>query len=301
LSLMKKRGDKAPGKLALRGIEKVDRFIAVASGKGGVGKTTVAVNLALALSKKGLRVGLLDADVYGPSIPVMLGLQARSMGEAGMLVPPKRFGMEVMSVGFLIEEDQPVIWRGPMVSKAITEFLGKVRWGELDYLVVDLPPGTGDPSITISRALPRAGVIIVTTPQAVALADVRKAVAMFRKLDKPILGVVENMAYFSCSHSDEKIPIFGSGGGESLSRESDIPLVTAQPESPISQLFGDLADQVTTYRNSVTRSSRRWFVAAMRRRPTIDQSLQQEASRQRKEDQIDKQNQGVGRAEIMYQ
>ena len=321
MSLMKKRGDKAPGKLALRGIEKVDRFIAVASGKGGVGKTTVAVNLALALSTKGLRVGLLDADVYGPSIPVMLGLQARSMGEAGMLVPPKRFGMGVMSVGFLIEEDQPVIWRGPMVSKAITEFLGKVRWGELDYLVVDLPPGTGDPSITISRALPRAGVIIVTTPQAVALADVRKAVAMFRKLDKPILGVVENMAYFSCSHSDEKIPIFGSGGGESLSRESDIPLmaslpismelresgdsgmplVTAQPESPISQLFGDLADQVTTYRNSVTRSSRRWFVAAMRRRPTIDQSLQQEASRQRKEDQIDKQNQGVGRAEIMYQ
>jgi ATP-binding protein involved in chromosome partitioning len=180
--------------------------------------------------------------------------------------------MEVMSVGFLIDENQPVIWRGPMVSKAITEFLGKVRWGALDFLVVDLPPGTGDPSITISRALPRASVIIVTTPQAVALADVRKAVSMFRKLDKPVLGVVENMAYFSCSHSDEKIPIFGTGGGERLSRELDIPLmaslpismelresgdsgvplVTAQPESPISQSFGNLADQVTTYRNSVT-------------------------------------------------
>jgi ATP-binding protein involved in chromosome partitioning len=269
---MKKRDDKAPGKLVLPGIEKVESFIAVASGKGGVGKTTVAVNLASALSKRGLRVGLLDADVYGPSIPVMLGLEARPTGEEGMLIPPERFGIKVMSVGFLIEENQPVIWRDPMVSKAITEFLGKVRWGALDYLVVDLPPGTGDHSITISRALPRAGVIIVTTPQAVALADVRKAVAMFRKLDKPILGVVENMAYFSCSHSDEKIPIFGAGGGEKLSRELDIPLmaslpismelresgdsgvplVTAQPESPISQSFGNLADQVTTYRNSVT-------------------------------------------------
>jgi ATP-binding protein involved in chromosome partitioning len=268
---MKEPDDKAPGKLALEGIEKVDRFLAVASGKGGVGKTAVAVNLALALSKKGLRVGLLDADVYGPSVPVMLGVEARPAGEKGMLIPPEHFGIKVMSVGFLIGEDQPVIWRGPMVSKAITEFLGKVRWGVLDFLVVDLPPGTGDPSITISRALPRASVIIVTTPQAVALADVRKAVAMFRKLDKPILGVVENMAYFSCSHSDEKIPIFGTGGGERLSRELDIPLlaslpismelresgdsgvplVTVQPESPISQLFGDLADQVTTYRNSV--------------------------------------------------
>jgi ATP-binding protein involved in chromosome partitioning len=269
---MKRPDDKAPRRLALPGIEKVDRFIAVASGKGGVGKTTVAVNLALALSKKGLRVGLLDADVYGPSIPVMLGLQARSMGEEGVLAPREQFGIEVMSLGFLIDEDQPVIWRGPMVSKAIMELLGKVRWGELDYLVVDLPPGTGDPSITISRALPRASVIIVTTPQAVALADVRKAVSMFRKLDKPILGVVENMAYFSCSHSDEKIPIFGAGGGERLSREFDIPLltslpismelresgdtgvplVTAQPDSQFSQLFGDLADQVTTHCDSIT-------------------------------------------------
>jgi ATP-binding protein involved in chromosome partitioning len=206
-----KSDQKIPRESVLPGIEKVGRFVAVASGKGGVGKTTVAVNLALALSKRGLRVGLLDADVYGPSIPVMLGLQACPMGEEGMLVPPEQFGMEVMSLGFLVDEDQPVIWRGPMVSKAITEFLGKVQWGELDYLVVDLPPGTGDPSITISRALPRASVIIVTTPQAVALADVRKAVSMFRKLDKPILGVVENMAYFRCSHSDEKIPIFGAG------------------------------------------------------------------------------------------
>jgi ATP-binding protein involved in chromosome partitioning len=265
-------GDKLPRKIELPGIEEVDRFIAVASGKGGVGKTTVAVNLALALSGRGLNVGLLDADVYGPSIPLMVGLKARPApgGGEGLLVPPERFEVKIMSVGFLIDEDQPVIWRGPMVSKAITEFLGKVRWGKLDYLVVDLPPGTGDPSITVARVLPRAGVLIVTTPQAVALADVRKAVAMFRKLDQPILGVVENMAYFSCAHSDEKIPIFGRGGGELLSRESGVPLLvslpislelresgdrgtplmTARPDSSVSRLFASLAERVTVNRQS---------------------------------------------------
>jgi ATP-binding protein involved in chromosome partitioning len=188
---MRKQVNTPQGKPSFPGIEAVKRFVAVASGKGGVGKTTVAVNLALALSNSGSRVGLLDADIYGPSVPMMPGLQGEPVVEEGMLVPLERFGLKIMSVGFLIEEDQPVIWRGPMVSKMITEFLGKVRWGEFDYLVVDLPPGTGDPSITIARALPRAGVVIVTTPQSVALADVRKAVSMFRKLDKPILGVVE--------------------------------------------------------------------------------------------------------------
>jgi ATP-binding protein involved in chromosome partitioning len=226
--------------------------------------------LALALSKKGLKIGLLDADVYGPSVPVMLGLQGEPGGEGGMLVPLERFGLKVMSVGFLIEENQPVIWRGPMVSKMIMEFLGKVQWGGLDYLVVDLPPGTGDPSITVARALPRAGVVIVTTPQAVAVADVRKAVSMFRRLDKPILGVVENMAYFCCAHSDEKIPIFGTGGGETLSREleipllvslpisielresgdSGVPLVEGQPDSPLSRLFGSLAEQLVASHGS---------------------------------------------------
>ena len=264
--------DKPPRKINRPGIERVDHFIAIASGKGGVGKTTVAVNLALGLLGRGLKVGLLDAHVYGPSIPVMVGLKARPRGEGGMAVPPERFGVKIMSVGFLIDEDQPVIWRGPMVSKAITELLGKVRWGKLDYLVVDLPPGTGDPSITVARVLPRAGVLIVTTPQAVALADVRKAVAMFRKLDQPILGVVENMAYFSCAHSDEKIPIFGHGGGELLSRESAVPLLvslpfslelresgdsgtplmTARPDSSVSRLVASLAEQVTVDRQSAT-------------------------------------------------
>jgi ATP-binding protein involved in chromosome partitioning len=234
LSLMKKPDDKAPGKLALPGIEKVERFIAVASGKGGVGKTTVAVNLAFALSRRGLKIGLLDADVYGPSVPVMLGLRARPVGGKDLLIPPEHSGIKVMSVGFLIDENQPVIWRGPMVSKAITEFLGKVRWGALDYLVVDLPPGTGDPSITISRALPRAGVIIVTTPQAVALADVRKAVSMFRKLDIPLMATLPI-----------SMELRESG-------DSGVPLVTAQPDSPISQLFGGLADQVTAHCDSNT-------------------------------------------------
>ncbi len=174
-----------------------------------------------------------------------------------MLVPPEQFGREAMSVGFLIDENQPVIWRGPMVSKAITEFIGKVRWGEFDYLIVDLPPGTGDPSITISRALPRASVIIVTTPQAVALVDVRKAVSMFRKLDKPILGLVENMAYFCCSHSDEKIPIFGAGGGERLSRELDIPLLASLPISMELRESGDRGMPLVTSQPDLPIRSRR--------------------------------------------
>jgi ATP-binding protein involved in chromosome partitioning len=272
---MPKSGEKAPRTLNLPGIEKVGRFIAVASGKGGVGKTTVAVNLALALSRKGLRVGLLDADIYGPSIPVMVGLHARPGGEGGMLKPPQRYGLEIMSVGFLVDDAQPVIWRGPMVSKAITEFLGRVNWGELDYLVVDLPPGTGDPSITIARALPKAGIVIVTTPQTVALADVRKAVSMFLKLEKPILGVVENMAYFCCEHSDDKIPIFGSGGGETLSREFELPLlaslpislelresgdsgtplVMGQPDSPMGRMFANMADRLTELCDSTVRTA----------------------------------------------
>jgi ATP-binding protein involved in chromosome partitioning len=262
--IVTKNEQTATGQKHLPGIESVERFVAVASGKGGVGKTTVAVNLAVALARRGLNVGLLDADIYGPSVPTMLGLHVRPSTEEGMVEPPERFGLKVMSVGFLIDEDQPVIWRGPMVSKMIMEFLGKIAWGALDCLVVDLPPGTGDPSITIARALPRAGVVIVTTPQSVALADVRKAVSMFRKLDKPILGVVENMAYFRCAHSDEKIPIFGMGGGEALSRELGIPLlasvpislelresgdngmplVRAQPDDPTSSLFGSIADQL---------------------------------------------------------
>lgn len=248
----------------LTGAQGIARCVAVASGKGGVGKTTVAVNLAVALAHRGLRIGLLDADVYGPSVPMMLGLAARPALTGELMTPPERFGVAVMSFGFLLEEDQPVIWRGPMVSKALLELLGKAAWGRRDCLVVDLPPGTGDPSITVARALPRSSVLMVTTPQAVALADVRRAVGMFHRLGTPVLGLVENMAYFCCAHSDERIPIFGSGGGEALSRELEIPLlaslpidlalgeggdrgeplVATAPDTPVGRAFALLAEQI---------------------------------------------------------
>ncbi len=224
---MKKQQPNPPAPLT--GIEKVQQIIAVGSGKGGVGKTTVAINLALALKQMGHRVGLLDADVYGPSLPVMLDLNAQPELHSGIISPLEKFGLRLMSIGFMVDEAQPVIWRGPMVSKAIRQFLGEVAWGELDYLVIDLPPGTGDVSITIAKSLPGAAVLMVTTPQTVAVADVRRAVSMFRKIDKRVLGVVENMSYFCCEHSDDKIEIFGKGGGEALSREMGLPLLGTLP------------------------------------------------------------------------
>jgi len=213
----------------LQGIEKVARFIAVASGKGGVGKTTVAINLALALSREGFQVGLLDADVYGPSIPTMLDLSERPRAEAKMIVPLEKFGLKIMSFGFFLGGAQPLIWRGPLVGKTIKQFLDEVMWGHLDYLVVDLPPGTGDPSITIAQSVPSASVVMVTTPQEVALADVRKSIGMFEEMHIEICGIVENMSYFSCGHSKERIEIFGSGGGEILSRETGLPLLGSIP------------------------------------------------------------------------
>ncbi len=251
-------------KQPLLGIEKVKRFIAVASGKGGVGKTTVAVNLALALSRQGYQVGLLDADIYGPSIPTMLDMHLEVEIEEGMIRPVEKFGLKIMSIGFMIDEDQPVIWRGPMVSKAIRDFLGKVSWGELDFLIVDLPPGTGDPSITIAQSLPDASLVIVTTPQKVALADVKKAIHMFRKMGKDVTGIVENMSYFRCEHSADKIEIFGRGGGEELSKElalgflgalpididlrksgdCGIPLMFENPDSESGMVFQEIAEGV---------------------------------------------------------
>ncbi len=213
----------------LAGVDNVHRVLAVASGKGGVGKTTIAVNLALALIREGRRVGLLDADVYGPSVPLMLGLTQRLRREHGTIVPANKFGLRIMSLGMTVEDDQAFILRGPMVSKAIRLMLTQVEWGELDYLVVDLPPGTGDPSITVAQSLPEVSVLIVTTPQKVALSDVRRAVGLFRKLDRRIIGLVENMAYFNCGHSAVPIEIFGHGGGEEFSRETGIPLLVSIP------------------------------------------------------------------------
>jgi ATP-binding protein involved in chromosome partitioning len=174
-------------------------------------------------------VGILDADVYGPSIPTLLDLHVEVEFEAGMMKPIEKFGLKIMSIGFMLDEEQPVIWRGPMVAKAIRDFLGEVRWGDLDFLIVDLPPGTGDPSITISKSLPGASMVIVTTPQKVALADVKKAIHMFKKMGKEIAGLVENMSYFQCEHSPDKIEIFGKGGGEVLTRELNIRFLGALP------------------------------------------------------------------------
>ena len=254
----------------LRGIQKVKSFIAVASGKGGVGKTTVAINLALALQEQGLRVGLLDADVYGPSIPTMLDLHYQPDATQEMMLPAEKFGLKIMSIGFMIDESQAVIWRGPLVSRAIRNFLDGVSWGELDYLVVDLPPGTGDPSITIAQSIPAAVVLMVTTPQKVSLADVKRAISMFRKMDREILGIVENMSFFCCEHSSEKIEIFGEGGGEALSSETGapllgilpididlrkggdtgIPLMVESPDSPTGSIFREIATKVVNSSNN---------------------------------------------------
>lgn len=213
----------------LAGIDKVKCTLAVASGKGGVGKTTVAVNVALALQKRGYKVGLLDADVYGPSIPLMLSISEKPEMEAGMLVPVEKIGLKIVSIGMLLKKGQALIWRGPLVSGTIRQLLGEVMWGELDYLVIDLPPGTGDPSITIAQEIPKMWVLMVTTPQEVALIDVRRAVELFAKMKRPVLGFIENMSYFKQPHSTERLEIFGSGGGQKLSLETGLPLLGTIP------------------------------------------------------------------------
>ena len=198
------------GKPALPGIGAV---VAVASGKGGVGKSTTSVNLALALARLGQRVGLLDADIYGPSQPRMLGIAGRPRSPDGKkLMPMENYGVRVMSMGFLVDEDAPMIWRGPMVQSAIQQMLGDVEWGELDFLVVDLPPGTGDAQLTMAQRVPLAGAVIVSTPQDIALLDARKALNMFRKVDVPVLGILENMSYFVCPHCGGRAEIFSYGG-----------------------------------------------------------------------------------------
>jgi len=216
-------------KVPLKGIEKVHHFIAVASGKGGVGKTTVAVNIALGLAQKGLRIGLLDADVYGPSIPLMLDLPDALEEEEGMIIPRQKYGLRIVSMGMTAGQNEAFIWRGPLVAKMIRSLLGQVQWGELDYLVIDLPPGTGDPSITVAQAIPEAAILMVTTPQNLSLADVRRAITLFRKHNLHIVGLLENMSYFKVSQSANPIEIFGRGGGEKLSRETGLPLLGAVP------------------------------------------------------------------------
>ena len=191
----------------------VRNIIAVGAGKGGVGKTTVAVNFAVALARYGGRVGLIDGDIYGPNVPIMLGIDAQLESEGKQIVPAEKYGLKVVSMGFLTSAAAPIIWRGPMLHGVVKQFIQDVRWGELDYLVIDMPPGTGDVALSLSQTVPVSGAIVVTTPQTVSLADSRRAVAMYKKLDVPTLGIVENMSHYVCPSCDHQSDIFGKGGG----------------------------------------------------------------------------------------
>ncbi len=248
----------------LRLIPQVQHVVAVASGKGGVGKSTVASNLAVRMGQLGYRTGLLDADIYGPSIPMMFGIQERPMVEGNRLQPFERYGIRLMSLGFILEIDTPVIWRGPMVVKAIEQLLGDVDWGPLDYLIVDLPPGTGDAQLTISQKVPMSGAVIVTTPQDIALIDARKGLAMFRKVNVPVVGIIENMSSFVCPSCGAETDIFKKGGGERTAEilgcpflgsvpldpavveggDAGRPIVVSQPEGVHGRAFGKLAEAV---------------------------------------------------------
>jgi len=222
----------------------VKNAIAVASGKGGVGKSTIATNLALALADSGASVGLLDADIYGPNIPLMMGVHERPRSSNDRILPPEGYGVKLMSMGFLVEEGTPIIWRGPMIHSALRQFISDVDWGGLDYLVVDLPPGTGDASLSLTQSLALTGTVIVTTPQDVALADVVKGIAMFNHLEVPVLGVVENMSYFVCGHCGERTDIFSHGGGKAVAERMNVPFLGDVPIDPVVRAGGDTGQPV---------------------------------------------------------
>jgi ATP-binding protein involved in chromosome partitioning len=247
----------------LKPIEQIKNVVAVASGKGGVGKSTVAVNLALAWAAQGARVGLLDADIYGPSQPLMLGLEGQrpSAPDGKHLQPLSAHGIVSMSIGFLVDAEQPMVWRGPMVTQALTQLLSETNWGALDYLVVDMPPGTGDIQLTLAQRVPVAGAVIVTTPQDIALADARKGLKMFEKVSVPVLGIVENMSIHVCSNCGHAEHIFGAGGGAKMAEQYGVallgelpldarireeadggrPTVVAAPDSPRAKAYFDMA------------------------------------------------------------
>jgi ATP-binding protein involved in chromosome partitioning len=245
-------------------IEGIKHIVAVSSGKGGVGKSTVAVNLAVSLGLMGAKVGILDTDVYGPNVPIMMGGKDLPMARGNFIIPPVYHGVKTMSIGLLNPGDKAVVWRGPMLHSAVSQFLRQVEWGELDYLIVDMPPGTGDVQLSLAQMVSVAGAVLVTTPQEVALSDVRKAYNMFEQLHVPILGVVENMSYFECPNDGNKYFIFGNGGGEALAERYDVPflgsvpiainireggdlgvpIVISQPESPQAKAFRHVAQNV---------------------------------------------------------
>jgi ATP-binding protein involved in chromosome partitioning len=253
-------GSPEAGRAPVAGVKNI---VAVGAGKGGVGKTTVAVNLAIALVQRGSRVALIDGDIYGPNVPIMLGLETGLMTDGEKILPAEKYGLRVVSMGFLTQEDSAVIWRGPMLHGVIQQFFRDVRWGEVDYLVIDLPPGTGDVALSLAQTVPVAGAIVVTTPQTVSLADTRRAIRMYQKLNIPPIGLVENMSYFVCPACGHESDIFGKGGGEVLARslgvpflgripiyepirsggDHGVPIVVAEPESPAARAFLAAAEQ----------------------------------------------------------
>jgi ATP-binding protein involved in chromosome partitioning len=241
----------------------VKNIIAVGAGKGGVGKTTLAVNLAIALAKCGGRVGMVDGDIYGPNVPIMLGMKGPLVTDGQKIVPAEKYGLQVISMAFLTGDDAPIIWRGPMLHGALPQSFREVRWNDLDYLIIDMPPGTGDVALSLSQTVPVAGAIVVTTPQQVSLADSRRAVAMYKKLNIPTLGIIENMSYFACPSCRHESDIFGRGGGERMAAElnvpflgrvpiyqpireggdSGVPLMVSEPDSPAARAFMAAAEQ----------------------------------------------------------
>ena len=221
-------------------LAQVRHTVAIASAKGGVGKSTVSVNLAVSLAAQGARVGLLDADIYGPSIPLMMGVrQQPETGQEGTMRPVYKAGVALMSIGFIAGEDAPVVWRGPLLARALQQFLNQVEWGSLDYLLIDLPPGTGDVPLTLSQAVVLSGALIVTTPQSVALEDVERGIAMFSKVEVDVLGIVENMSYYLCSQCDQRHEIFGCGGGAAAAERLGLPFLGALPLSAAIRQSGD--------------------------------------------------------------
>jgi ATP-binding protein involved in chromosome partitioning len=253
----------------------VKHAIAVSSGKGGVGKSTVSVNLAVAMGLTGAKVGLLDADIYGPNIPMMMGIDKTPEQQNGKIAPAESHGVKLISMGFFVPEEQAVVWRGPMVHTAIQQLFRDVLWGDLDYLFIDLPPGTGDAQLTLAQLVPLAGAVTVTTPQEVALHDVKKGMMMFQKVNVPLLGIVENMSYFVCGHCGERTEIFAHGGGERAAEKLGVPflgrvpidpaireggdtgrpLVVAHPDSPQAAAFRDIADRLKAHLTSSERGS----------------------------------------------
>src|SRR5580765_2416731 len=242
----------------------VKNIIAVGAGKGGVGKTTVAVNLAIALAKHGSRVGIIDGDIYGPNVPIMLGISTQLTTDGKKILPAEKYGLQVVSMGFMTGDDAPIIWRGPMLHGAIQQFFRDVAWDNVDYLIVDMPPGTGDVALSLSQSVPVAGAVVVTTPQTVSLADTRRAIRMYQKLNVPPLGLIENMSHFVCPTCRAESDIFGKGGGEALAADmgipflgripiyepirlggdTGVPIVVGEPKSPAAQSFRTAAEQL---------------------------------------------------------